>query len=299
LDLLKTGHSRLPIFEMVMSHNINFCFSALGAFTNLKELYLSVASSYAWAEVVHLSRNTRSFDFPRLEILVINDLPSFFVLSKLRTPALETLQIVSKIPRTSAERWKTIQKFLWGTFPNVIDFIREAEKLSSFYLNGWFVESDQYLLKLFQALSRVQTICIDTWFYAEDPEQYDGSVLSSMSQLCIHLPDENTPRLPSATVVPGNAGTSNRNSYRTAPFSRQPLYWKSSLSAYLKAYSSAMAKIPQDTLGSGEPFGLDVLLPQIFMEDSEGGEDARDTLEIIQQLPGIDVTLVPCCPVFS
>jgi hypothetical protein len=71
LDLLKVGHSGLPVFELIMSHNMNSCFAGLGAFTNLT--YLSVPSFCAEFEddVVPLSHHAPSFDFPRLQLLVI------------------------------------------------------------------------------------------------------------------------------------------------------------------------------------------------------------------------------------
>jgi hypothetical protein len=310
LDLLKTGHSGLPALELIgMSHDMDSIFAGLGAFTHLNELYLSVPppSSYFEEDVSPLSHHAPSFEFPRLQLLVINDLLECFVLSKLRAPALELFRVISNIP----SKWRLAKrhKRLRSSFPYLIDFIRGAEELSTFHLNGWFVQDDQSLLSLFQALYRVKRVCIDTWFHEENPEQYNDSVLSNMIQLCIHLPDEDTPDLPSssssppselslATSVPRNARTSSGDSCPTAsymlPFCRQPLYWKSSLSAYLKARSSAM----EDTLGGGEQFGLHVVLPQFAMEGSVGGKDVRDTLEIIQRLPGINVVLMESCRVF-
>ncbi|KAJ2915571.1 hypothetical protein MD484_g4836, partial [Candolleomyces efflorescens] len=313
LNLLKQGHSGLLAFEWIVSRHSDTRFKGLGAFTHLHELYLSVpVSTTDYEEYISpVSVHDPSFDFPSLRLLFIDDLPDFVVLSKLRTPVLEVLGITSTIP----SQWHLgdKQSRLSSSISYLIDFIRRTEGLSTFQLSGWFVLGDETLLRLFQALDKVYYICTDVWFNEEsNANQCEDSMLSNMVQLCIHLPDAETPYPSSSSTSSSSslsaggsraAETSNREcSPTTLKYCRQPAYWKSSLAAYLEARSSAMAMASQsreDTLDDEDIFDLDVVIPHLALDDSEGGKDARDTVEMIQRLPGINLKLRESCVAFG
>lgn len=191
------GHSELRKLRLEIYRDLNPYLSKLGGFPHLKKLLLNCPKLCVRA----MQESGPVFDLPQLELLVISCIPSFSLLSKLYAPNIRTLQILTNVPpepTTQLDTTSELQQALWNTFPEVIKFIRQMEgSLKELHLNCWFVQDDDSLRQLFEVISSVEKLCIDTWFQHDllDIENYESDsifYLPNLQKFCLHPLDENT-----------------------------------------------------------------------------------------------------------
>ncbi|RXW24850.1 hypothetical protein EST38_g1007 [Candolleomyces aberdarensis] len=213
------GHSELRKLRLEIYRDINPYLSKLGGFPHLKKLLLNCPKLC----VRPMEEEGPVFDLPQLELLVISCIPSFSLLSKLYAPNIRTLQILTNVPpdpTTQLETTSELQQALWNTFPDMINFVRQSEgNLKELHLNCWFVQDDDSLRRLFEAISSVEKLCIDTWFQHDllDIDHYDSDsiYLPNLQKFCLHPLDENTlPPSPSSSSSCRGPGHCNHRSHR-------------------------------------------------------------------------------------
>ncbi|KAJ2930015.1 hypothetical protein H1R20_g7062, partial [Candolleomyces eurysporus] len=190
------GHSELRKLRLEIYRDLNPYLSRLGGFPHLKKLLLNCPKLC----VRPMQEVGPVFDLPQLELLVISCIPSFSLLSKLYAPNIRTLQILTNVPPDPTSQLETcseLQQALWNTFPEMIKFVRQSEgNLKELHLNCWFIQDDDSLRRLFEVISSVEKLCIDTWFQHDllDIDQYesDSIYLPHLQKFCLHPLDENT-----------------------------------------------------------------------------------------------------------
>ncbi|RXW17470.1 hypothetical protein EST38_g8384 [Candolleomyces aberdarensis] len=188
---LLAGHPSLAKLHINMARiNHDRFFSKLGGFKHIHELVLTTCAFRS------ISNDAPSCELPDLQYLTIRDPCSFIILSKIRAPSLTDLQIV-----TSAHGTPSVQQQLWTTFPQLISFLHETgPKIQDFYLRCWFMQDDDALRRLLEALPAVRRLCLDTWF-TDDAESTskdddrarsisDQSLLPNVREICQHMPQE-------------------------------------------------------------------------------------------------------------
>ncbi|KAJ2924051.1 hypothetical protein H1R20_g13041, partial [Candolleomyces eurysporus] len=205
------GHPGLAKLHLNMAKiNQDRCFSRLGGFKHIYELTLTTCAYQS------ISNDAPSCELPDLQYLTIRDPCSFTVLSKIRAPSLSDLRIATSVHGTPS-----VQQQLWTTFPQLIGFLQEAgPKIQDFYLRCWFMQDDEALRRLLEALPSVRRLCLDTWFTddsestSEDDDRArtisNQSLLPNVREICQHLPEE----IPSRWTGP-------------PPFVRNPRFWRS------------------------------------------------------------------------
>jgi hypothetical protein len=237
--ILLNGHSGLIKLHLRMIPvRPDVYFPSLGRFSNLQELTLIMNA------FIPLSDNVPTCSLPRLRNLTIRNACSFTLFTKIQTPSLRSLYVNTAFPpRTRPFEVKTIQARLWGTFPHIVSFLRNAESnIEEFYLRCGFLQDNDALRDLLESLPSVQRLCLDTWFtdgpvsgpgipstpsneaqqagYPETQASPEfASILPQLRKICLHSPDQN----PHPNVSPASR-----------PFVRSPAYWRSFL-AFLRS----------------------------------------------------------------
>jgi len=192
---LLDGHQNLRKLRLDIYRDMNPYFSKLHGLKNLKKLLINCPKLSITPPDRH---SIPVFEFPSLELLVVSCMPSFTFLSKLMTPSLVTLQILTNIPPSrNPHTTSLLQKDLWDTFDEVIAFVKQCETtLREFHLNAWFMKGDDSLRKLLESLSSVERLCLDTWFlphkgHADDSLE-NSTYLPRLKKFCLHAIDSRT-----------------------------------------------------------------------------------------------------------
>ncbi|TEB36540.1 hypothetical protein FA13DRAFT_1068591 [Coprinellus micaceus] len=198
-------HTTMRKLRLEVFLDLNPYFHKLGGFPNLKKLLFNCPK----LDVTPVLAEGNIIELPNLELLLMACPPSFTILSRLRTPSLKTLQLLTNVPPepASPDSTDSLQRDLMESFDHVVAFAEQCNKtLRETRINCWFLQAEYALLCLLGALASVEYLCIDTWFRPTEESTpadarptivddiLNSTYLSNLHKLCLHDPqDEETP----------------------------------------------------------------------------------------------------------